>query len=284
MKTAQIIAQKVAIQGYHASYHELAAKQFFGQEVDMDMCPSFQHLFLSMQKNRSTYAVMAIENSLAGTILPNYVLLRNSGLVIIGEVYLRIDHQLMALPGHKLEDIREIHSHPMALAQCGRFLQRYPHIRIVEKGDTAGSAEEIARGKLEGVAAIASREAAELHGLEILATDIEDNKRNFTRFLVLSMPEQALKHQLEPQKASICFNLKHEKGCLAQVLLSLAALDLNLTKIQSSPIPGREWQYFFHIDLEFEDFSKYQRAMVAINPLVEQYHCLGEYPRGEKPV
>lgn len=283
MKTTEIIAQKVAIQGFHGSYHELAAKQYFGPDIELDMCSSFQQLFASMEKNRSTYAVMAIENSLAGTILPNYALLRDSGLVIIGEVFLRIDHQLMALPGQKVEDIREVHSHPMALAQCGRFLRSHPQITIVEKMDTAGSAEEIARLGLTGVAAIASRQAAERYNMEILASDIEDNKRNFTRFLVLCMPEEALTHDFEPQKASICFNLKHEAGSLANILLGLSYHQLNLTKIQSSPVAGKEWQYFFHIDLEFDDYSKFQRGMVAISSQVERFQCLGEYPKGVRP-
>lgn len=284
MNTTDIIAQKVAIQGSHASYHELAAKQFFGPEVEVDMCSSFPQLFASMEKERSTYAVMAIENSLAGTILTNYALLRDSGLVIIGEVYLHIDHQLMALPGQSLEDIKEIHSHPMALAQCGKFLLSHPHITVVEKMDTAGSAEIIAQGGIKGVAAIASAQAAARYNMEILASHIEDNKRNFTRFLVLCMPEEALKHEITPEKASICFNLKHETGSLANILLGLSYLQLNLTKIQSSPIAGKEWEYFFHIDLEFDDYSRFQRAMIAINSQVEQFQCLGEYAKGKKPV
>lgn len=283
MNTAEIIAQKVAIQGYHASYHELAAKKFFGPEVEMDMCASFPQLFASMEKNRSTYAVMAIENSLAGTILNNYTLLRDSGLVIIGEVYLRIDHQLMALPGQRLEDIHEIHSHPMALAQCGKFLLTHPQITIIEKMDTAGSAKNISQEGLKGVAAIASMEAATRYGMEVMASDIEDNKRNFTRFLVLCMPDEALDHDIEPQKASICFNLKHETGSLSNILLGLSYHQLNLTKIQSAPVAGKEWQYFFHIDLEFDDYSKFQRGMVAINSQVERFQCLGEYPKGVKP-
>lgn len=284
MDTLEIIAQKVAIQGYHASYHELAAKQFFGSEIEMDMCSSFQELFASMEKNRSTYAVMAIENSLAGTILPNYALLRNSGLVIIGEIYLRIDHQLMALPGQSIDDIQAVHSHPMALAQCSKFLNSYSHITVIEKMDTAGSAQEIAENQWPGIAAIASKEAAQRYGMEILATDIEDNKRNFTRFLVLCMPEEALKHDIKPQKASICFNLKHEAGSLSNILLGLSYHQLNLTKIQSSPIAGKEWQYFFHIDLEFDDYSKFQRGMIAISSSVENFQCLGEYPKGEMPL
>jgi prephenate dehydratase len=276
------LQQRIAIQGEKGSFHEIAAHKFFGNDLRLDCCPSFPALFRSLRTRKSTLAVMAIENSVAGALLPNYALLRESDFVIVGEVYLRIEHCLMALPGQQIEDIKEVHSHPMALAQCRHFFEQYPHLRLVEQPDTAGSAAWIAQEQQTGVAAVAASLAAEHYGLEILAPGIEDNPRNFTRFLILAPADQASRWERKPDKASVCFSLGHSVGSLSQILLVLSSHGMNLTKIQSSPLVGKEWEYFFHVDLLYEDLAQYHRALAAITPLVSELQVLGEYPQGDK--
>ena len=274
--------RRIAIQGEKGAFHELAARRYFGAELELEMCETFPLLFRALAQGQAGYGVVAIENSVAGTLLPNYAMLRDSDLTIIGEVYLRIEHCLMARPGQRLEDLREVYSHPMALAQCQQFFQQHPHLRLVEHPDTAGAARWIAAEQLDGVAAIASRLAADHYHLDLLAEGIEDNPRNFTRFLVLLDRNRAQALDLQPDKASLCFNLLHKVGSLSQILLVLSSHGMNLTKIQSLPIVGSEWEYFFHIDLEYDDYEQYQRALAAIGPLVNDLRLLGEYPRGEK--
>ncbi|MEL7341075.1 MAG: prephenate dehydratase [Bacteroidota bacterium] len=271
----------VAIQGVKGAYHEIAARKFFGEAIELDMCDSFPELFRSLETQKADSGVMAIENSVAGTILPNYALLRNSAYTIAGEVYLRIEHQLMALPGQKITDIQEVYSHPMAIQQCHEFFKQYPHIKLIESPDTAGSAAWIQENRTFGAAAIASKLAAEHYELEILASGVEDNKRNFTRFLILLDKASARLHNKgrKANKASLCFNLKHEVGQLSQILLVLSSHGMNLTKIQSLPVVGQEWTYFFHIDLIFEHLPQYKRALSAIRPLVNELNVLGEYQR-----
>lgn len=279
--------KKVAIQGMKGSFHEIAAQKFFGREVPIAMCESFLSLFQTLEQGKADYAVMAIENSVAGSILPNYALLRESEYRIIGDIFLRIEHQLMCLPGQSLADIKEVHSHPMALQQCHNFFRKYPHMRLVESFDTAGSAQWIKEEKLQGVAAVASDLAAKYFDLEILASGIETNKRNFTRFLILHEQNAARSIVLYPNKASVCFNMggrSEHVGSLSQVLLVLSSHGMNLTKIQSLPLLGKEWEYFFHIDLEFESYAQYQRSLDAIRPIVSELKILGEYPRGSKAV
>ena len=273
---------RIAIQGERGAFHELAARQYFGPEIELEMCETFPLLFRAMEGQAAHYAVVAIENSVAGTILPNYAMLRESQLTIIGEVYLRIEHCLMARPGQRIEDLTEVHSHPMALAQCQQFFRQHPHLRLVEHPDTAGAARWISTENLDGVAAVASRLASEHYDLPMLAEGIEDNPRNFTRFLILLEGEQAAQLDLKPDKASLCFNLLHKVGSLSQILLVLGSHGMNLTKIQSLPIVGTEWEYFFHIDLEYNDHEQYLRSLAAISPLVGDLHILGEYPRGDK--
>ncbi len=289
---AQTQSLHIAIQGVAGSFHELAARQYFGHEIELVCCDSFPELFQQLQQPTTDYAVTAIENSVAGTILPNYSLIRQSGYKIIGEVYLRISHMLMALPGTSLAEIREVHSHPMALQQCLRFLRGIPDLKLVECDDTAASAARIHQGQWKGIAAVASRLAAERYDLEIIQASIEDDPGNFTRFFILGPPEtqEDLKQQSislpssnHPiNKSSLCFSLSHNIGSLAQVLLVLSAHGMNLTKIQSSPMVGRAWEYFFHLDLEFDDYSQYQRAISAIHPLVSHAKVLGEYCKAEK--
>jgi prephenate dehydratase len=282
----QILGEQVltvAIQGERGSNHHVAAEQFFGPGIRLDAQGSVPALVRAMEQDPARAGLMAIENSLAGALLPNYALLRGAPLAIVGEVYLRISHCLMALPGQQLSEIREVHSHPMALLQCDAFLDRHPHLRLVENPDTAGAARWIAEEGLRGMAAIASEAAAAIYGLELLASGIETNPRNFTRFLVLAHRERAAAFALSPDKASLCFHLSHEVGNLAQVLLILSSHGMNLTKIQSLPLVGREWEYFFHIDLEYDEHAQYQRALAAIRPRVQALQVLGEYARGEKP-
>ncbi|GAB4426526.1 MAG: prephenate dehydratase [Bacteroidia bacterium] len=283
METGTGTEQRIAIQGVLGSFHEIAARQFFGPGVVLDMCDTFPELFRKLAEGQARYGVVAIENTVAGSLLPNYALLRNSALHIIGEVYLRIEHSLMALPGQRIEDLREVHSHPMALQQCQDFLAEYPDLRAIERPDTAGSAQWIAETGSRGVAAIGAALAAQHYGLEVLRQGIESNHRNYTRFLVLLDKDAARRLPLRPDKASLCFHLSHKVGSLSQILLVLSSHGMNLTKIQSLPLVGQEWEYFFHIDLEYDDHAQYQRALAAIQSLVAELKILGEYPRGIKP-
>lgn len=266
---------KIAIQGVHGCFHEQAARLFYGNQIEVCECLSFEELFTSLERREADGAIMAIENTVAGGLLPNYSLLRKYGKRIKGEIFLPIRQNLMALPGQRIEDITEVHSHYMAIAQTRDFFKQYPHIRLVESEDTAKSAADITRNGQMGRGAIASELAAELFGLEILQPGIETHKQNFTRFLILDdhidVPEE------EIDKSSICFTLPHKTGRLSQVLSIFAFYDLNLTKIQSLPIPGKEWQYFFYADLKFEEYGRYLEAMNAVKPLVEDITVMGEF-------
>lgn len=274
---------RVAIQGVAGCFHDEAARAWFGDRgvrtvtVGFD---TFADLFDALRADSSMVAVVAIENTIAGSLLANHELLRTSGLKIVGERKMRISHVLCALPGSVIEDVTEVHSHPMALMQCENRLRSYPHIRMVEHSDTAGSAREIAERGIRGRAAICSRYAAELYGLDILAAGIETNKHNFTRFLILADPvvaEEMAKSEPAPDKASIVLTLPHANGALAKVLSTFANYDIGLSKIQSTPIVGREWEYRFYIDLTFKDAVRYRQALTAVMPLVNDFQLLGEY-------
>lgn len=266
---------KIAIQGVHGCFHEQAARLFYGNDIEVCECLSFEDLFEALKQEQAGGAIMAIENTVAGGLLPNYSLLHKHGRKIKGEVFLRIQQNLMALPGQKIEDITEVHSHYMAIAQTREFFRQYPHIRLVESEDTAKSAADIARNKQKYIGAIASELAAEIFGLQILHPGIETHKQNFTRFLILD--DHITVSEKEIDKSSICFTLPHKTGRLSQVLSIFAYYDLNLTKIQSLPIPGKEWQYFFYADLKFENYSRYREAMNAVTPLMEDITVMGEY-------
>jgi len=274
--------KRIAIQGIKGAFHEIAARKFFGSEIELEECLSFADLFKSLDEWRADLGVVAIENTLAGTILPNYALLRNSNYRIIGEVYLRIEHHLIGLAGSGMEHLREVYSHPMAIEQCRAFFEAYPHIRLIESRDTAESARWVSEKEDLGFAAIGSQLAAEHYGLSLLWDNIETNPSNYTRFWVIAEGERVEQAIQDADKASISFIHKHEVGSLAQVLLLLSAHEMNLTKIQSLPIIGQAWKYFFHLDLEFEDYEQYKRAMSAIAFQVHELKILGEYPRGEK--
>lgn len=274
---------KVAIQGVKASFHEIAAFKFFGRDISTVMCDTFWELFNTIERKTSDYGVVAIENTVAGSILPNYALLRDSEASVIGEVYLRIQQNLLALPNQKIEEITEVHSHPMAILQCQEFFEKYyPHIKLQESADTALSALEIREKNLKGIGAIASLQASEVYNLEVLAEGIETNKRNYTRFLVIQNNDSLLPKETVPNKASICFNLADKKGSLASVLTKLMSFDVNLTKIQSLPLIGYEWEYFFHLDLEFDEYANYKNAMESISKETNELNVLGEYNRGMK--
>ncbi len=279
--------KRVAIQGGAGSNHEIAAKAFFNTEkLEMIPCQTFEELFETIRKDNTIYGIMAIENTLVGSILKNYTLLKDSGLVIIGEYKLRIKHQLLALPGQKIEDITEVHSHPMALAQCEEFIKQYPHIKMIASDDTALSAKWVQDNQLKGVAAIAPKLAAEKYRLEILARDIETNKRNFTRFLIISDKGKTEVEDLlinnQVNKSSLVFSLPHSEGSLSQVLSILAFYNINLSKIQSLPVVGHEWEYLFYIDLVFEDYNRYLQSLDAIRPLISKLKVLGEYHVGKR--
>ncbi len=272
--------RKVAIQGVAGCFHDIAARQFFqNEEIQTIPCDTFKELFATIKKDNAILGAVAIENTIAGSLLPNHNLLKESGMRILGETKLRIEHNLVALPGQKITDITEVLSHPMALMQCEDFLAQYPNLKAVEADDTAGSAKMIAEGGLMGKAAICSKLAAQIYGLEILAEGIETNKRNYTRFLIVADPwtaEDFLKERTV-NKASVVFTLPHDEGALAKVLSVLWFYHINLTKIQSLPIVGREWEYQFYINLTFNNYLAYSQAMDAIRPFTKDLRTLGEY-------
>lgn len=276
--------KKVTIQGVRGCYHEVTANNFFqGEGVEVIECDTFNEVFSRVCSHEADYAVVAIENTIAGSLLQNYELLNKSGLRIIGEYKQRISHCFAVLPGQTIADLTEVWSHPIALMQCTDFLSTVPHVKVVEKSDTALSAKMISEGQLMGHAAICSREAAGIYGLEVLESGIESNKRNFTRFMILTTPENAQKHNEEKEinKASLAFALPHTEGSLSQVLSIFSFYGLNLTKIQSLPIIGREWEYLFYIDLRFSDPVKYRQSIEAIKPLTKDFITFGEYHEAE---
>jgi prephenate dehydratase len=272
--------KKVAIQGIAGAYHDIAARAFFkGEEIETVDCLTFKDVFTTMRKGNAAFGIIAIENTIAGSLLQNHNLLRENDTSIIGEYKQRISHCLAALPDQTMEDITEVHSHPIALMQCGDFLEEHPEWKAVESEDTALSAKAIQDGQIKGRAAICSDLAAKTYKLNILEKGIETNKRNFTRFLILAdrwVAEQYTK-PTEINKASIVFTTHHEIGALSQVLSVLSYYHNNLTKIQSLPIIGHEWEYLFFIDLTFEDYLKYKQSLDAIRPLTKNLRVLGEY-------
>ncbi|WP_277465108.1 prephenate dehydratase [Parabacteroides sp. PF5-6] len=279
--------KKVAIQGIAGSYHDIASHNYFeGEEIEIVGCNSFKEVIATIRKDPATLGLMAIENTIAGSLLQNHELIRLSGLRVIGEYKLRIAHSLVALPGTTIHEIEEVNSHPIALMQCADFLDTLPHVKLVEKEDTAMSARWIAQNKLKGHAAICGKAAAEIYQMEVLAEGIETNKRNFTRFLALAdrWTAEDLFHQEEINKASLVFALPHTAGSLSKVLSILSFYDMNLSKIQSLPIVGREWEYLFYIDLTFTDFTRYKQALDAIRPLTKDFNILGEYAEGKQSV
>ena len=276
--------KKIAIQGGLGAYHEIAARNYFSDdELSILPCITFRDIFEEAKKDPSLIGVMAIENTIAGGLLQNHDLLKVNDLWIAGECKLRISHCLAALPGQTVSDIKEVISHPMALMQCDDFLYSMPKVKVVEHEDTALAAKEIFDNNLSGVAAICSSYAAELYSLEVLASGIETNKRNYTRFLVLAHQQMLAELQMNNHinKSSLVFVLQHDEGSLSKVLSVLSFYGINLTRIQSLPIIGREWEYQFYIDLTFSDYQRYKQSIEAIMPLVADLKVLGEYSKGK---
>ncbi|MFR9649765.1 MAG: prephenate dehydratase [Rikenellaceae bacterium] len=278
---------KIAIQGVAGCYHEAAARSYFSHsDVEMVNCESFDHQFEKMSKDNSLLGVVAIENTIAGSLLQNHELIRSSNLRIIGEQKIRISHVVAALAGQSIEDIGEVSSHPIALMQCRDWLKKHPWLKVVEYSDTASSAMNIAEGQLRGHAAICGELAAQLYGLNILQRGVETNKHNFTRFLVVAnegVAESFTSSHKAVNKASLCFSLAHSQGALSKVLTILSFYDVNLTKIQSLPIIGREWEYLFYVDVIFDNYTKYRQSIDAARPLTNEFKILGEYAECENP-
>ncbi len=271
---------KVTIQGYEGSFHQEAARQFFGKQVEVIPCDTFREVIkIGSNKKESDGAVMAIENSIAGSILPNYNLLQKSNLKIVGEVYLQIKQNLLVYPGVKLEDIKEVHSHTMALQQCYDFLDKYKW-KLVESEDTALSAKQVQQRKSKHIAAIASKLAAELYKLDVLAPSIQTMKNNYTRFLILQREDMAAPVG-NANKASVNFITDHSKGSLARVLGKIAEGGINLSKLQSFPIPGSDFQYSFHADMEFDSLSQFEQVIEKLKKATEEIKIYGVYKNGK---
>ena len=270
----------IAIQGVQGSFHDIAAHLYFaGQEISLVCCSTFEQVFEAAKKDPEVLAVVAIENTIAGSLLHNYELLRDSNMTIVGEHKQHIEHSLLALPSDGMADITEVNSHPVALMQCRSFLKQHSGWKIVETDDTAGAAADISKAQLKGRAAICSKHAAPIYGMKVLEEAIEDNKHNFTRFLVLADPYIAdhLRDKYRSNKSSIVFSVPHESGSLSQVLSIFSFYHINLTKIQSLPIIGHEWEYLFYVDLTYDNYSRYLQSIDAIRPLIRQIKILGEY-------
>ena len=272
--------KKIAIHGIKGSFHDIAAHQYFNNDdVELICCNTFEEIFQQMRDDYSRLGLMAIENTIAGSLLHNYELLRESGMTIIGEHKLHIEHSIMCLPEDDWSTITEVNSHPVALMQCRDFLSSHPEFKVVEAEDTAGAAEMISRKHLRGHAAICHAGAAPLYGLKVLEQGIEDNKHNFTRFLLMCDPWSAdkMRDLHHTNKSSIVFTITHEEGSLSQVLSIFSFYKINLTKIQSLPIIGREWEYMFYVDVSYDDYVRYRQSIEAVRPLLRELKILGEY-------
>jgi len=271
---------RIVIQGIPGAFHEIAARYFYADKgLLIKAAHTFDELVDLVEKEKVDGGIMAIENSIAGSLLYNYQLLSQSSLKIVGEIYLRIKHNLMVNPGVAFEDLREVHSHPMAIAQCREYFKNYPQIKLISAEDTALSAKRVQEKKWKHTGAIASSLSARLYGLEMLAEGIETNKKNYTRFLILNQqPVVNADHAID--KVSICFKVKHSVGSLHRVLKELASHQANLTKIESSPILGSEWQYLFFIDFVIDANVNSNKVIESIRPLTSQLKVLGQYPKG----
>ncbi len=271
---------KVGIQGIKGSFHHIVAEQYFGKNIDLIECLSFSEMPGLLNDEKAEVVIMAIENSIAGAILPNYALIDDYKLTICGEYHLPIHHNLMALEGQQIEDIKEVYSHPMALLQCHKFFKDYPHIKLIEDKDTATVAKRIYEKKLKGTGAIASKLAAETYKLKILAPEIQTIKGNATRFFILTKSND--KNSVSANKASIKFITSHKAGSLAEVLTILAKHNLNLSKIQSIPVIETPWNYAFFADFIFKSYADYHNAINEIKEKVESLKVLGEYSKSKR--
>ena len=272
--------KRIAIQGELGSFHDIAAHQYFQDEqVQIICCSTFEQVYEQIKRDPTVIGMTAIENTIAGSLLRNYELLRDSGTAVVGEHKLHIEHCICCLPEDSWETITEVHSHPVALMQCREFLSNHPTLKAVEAEDTAGSAEMISRLQCRGWAAICHADAAKLYGLKVLQNQIEDNKHNFTRFLVVCNTRKAdfMRSLEQSDKASLVFSLPHEEGSLSKVLTILSFYGINLTKIQSLPVIGHEWEYMFYVDVTYTDLIRYRQSIDAIIPLTKELKILGEY-------
>jgi prephenate dehydratase len=267
---------KIAIQGIKGSFHHQVAENYFSESVELEECMSFEKLVKNVKNDKSSKGIMALENSIAGSIIPNYALIDANNLHIIGEYYLDIHHNLLALKGQTIDDIKEVQSHPMALLQCAVFFSNYPHIKLIESSDTAETAKRIQEQKLLGVAAIASVKAADLYDLEIVANGIHTVKNNTTRFVIVKSVNKEIPKK-EINKASIKFELEDKPGNLAIVLKMISDCQLNMTKIQSLPIIETPFQYSFFIDVVFENYKNYEEAKMNLQQMTRHFKVLGEY-------
>ena len=274
--------KKIAIQGFEGSFHQSAALKYYGKEIEVICCSTFREVVkVAGDSSRSDGGLMAIENSIAGSILPNYNLIRKSKLKIVGEIYLQINQNLLVNPGVSLDDIKEVHSHPMALLQCSDYLEKY-NWKLIETEDTALSARLIHQHKSKHIAGIAGELAAELFQLDMIAPNIHTQKNNYTRFWVLENEENASEIE-EANKASIIFETDHTKGSLAKVLTTIAEGFVNLSKLQSMPIPGSDWKYAFHADCEFIDIKQLNSVLENIKPFTANVKVYGIYKNGKTP-
>lgn len=272
--------KKVTIQGYEGSFHQVAARQFFGKTVEVITCDTFREVIkIGSDPKQSDGAVMAIENSIAGSILPNYNLLQKSNLQVIGEVYLSISQNLLVNPGVQLKDIKEVHSHPMAILQCLDFLEQHDY-KLVESEDTALSAKMVHQHKSKHIAAIASKFAAQLYHLEVIAPDIHTLKNNITRFLIMVPKNKSLVIE-GANKASIYFQTDHSKGILSKILAKIANREANLSKLQSMPIPGSTFKYGFYADVEFEHLKQIEKVLSDVKEATNNFKVFGLYKKGK---
>ena len=271
----------IAIQGAEGSNHHKVARDFYGDNIELKECMSFDALVAHLLEGSATDGVMAIENTIAGSIIPNYALIDSNNLHIVGEEYLNIHHHLMALPDQTINSINEVWSHPMALLQCKEFFKKYPHIKLVEDVDTAEVAKRIAKENIKGIAAIAPKIAAEIFGLQVLEDDIQTIKDNSTRFVIVQTQLPA--HSIDGiNKASLKFELSHKRGSLAAVLNVLSDCKMNLTKIQSLPVIETPWKYSFFVDVTFDEYTDYQKLVKIIEIMAEDFKILGTYKNGRK--
>ena len=269
--------KKIAIQGVEGSFHHIVGTTFYNEPIDMLECQSFDEVVHAVSTGICEEAIMAIENSIAGSIIPNYARIDSNKLNIIGECYLNIQHNLMAMPKQTIADIKEVHSHPMALLQCKRFFDLHPHIKLVEAKDTADVAKQIAANKRTGIAAIGSEQASEVFGLNILQRSIQTVEKNQTRFVIINNKHTELPTSSANNKASIKFELDHKRGSLAAVLNMMSDCKLNLTKIQSLPKIEKPWKYAFFVDVTFEDYKDFNKAIAIIEIMAEAFKILGVY-------
>lgn len=272
---------KIAIQGIKGSNHHIVALNYFGENIELDECLSFDALVNSILTSKSDQAIMALENTIAGSIIPNYALIDNNDLHISGEQYLNIHHHLLALPNQTINDITEVYSHPMALLQCKEFFKKYKHIKLVEDVDTADVAKRISEKKLKGIAAIAPKIAAEIYNLSIIEDSIQTIKNNATRFVILQTekPQNGID---QINKSSLKFELDHKRGSLAAILNVISDCKLNLTKIQSLPKIETPWKYAFFVDVTFDNYQDYSKAKAIIEIMATDFKILGEYKNGRK--